>query len=185
MFIVILLRAHSQHDRSGIARDAYSGAVDADDAIFDFAALRLVRKQRMRFQRHACLFPTAECAAALRLLAPLDHVRADRPALAADDRRLPIEIDRAGTLHDCFNRARLIRRVAWLGRSLLTPADHLQLDGIARRVHFRLLQLRRHVRDQRIERSVFLFGLDLRHRAETDHPEKALPEILRSRLQRG
>jgi hypothetical protein len=48
-----------------------------------------------------------------------------------------------------------------------------------------LLQLRHHVGDQRIERSVFVFGLDLRHRAEADHTEKELPEVLRSRLQRG
>ncbi len=65
---------------------------------------RMMREQRMLFERHTNLFPTAERAAALRLFAAIDHVRADGPPLAADHGRLPIEINRAGALQDHFLR---------------------------------------------------------------------------------
>jgi hypothetical protein len=71
----------SQDNGSRVAGGADSSAVDADDAVFDFMALRLMREQSMCFQRHARLFPTAERAAALRLFAPIDNVCANRAAL--------------------------------------------------------------------------------------------------------
>lgn len=53
---------YSQNHRRRVTRDADASAIHGDDAIFDLAALRLVREQGMGFEGHACLFPTAERA---------------------------------------------------------------------------------------------------------------------------
>jgi len=75
------------------------------------------------------LVPVAECAAALRLLTPIDHIRPNPPALAADHGRLPSQIACAWTSRDGF-RSSLLRvsqrplrlRVRSLPRTLLSAA---------------------------------------------------------------
>ena len=111
MFIVILLRAHLQRHGSGVAGYADSGAVDADGAILDLAPLGLMCEQGMRLERHADLFPTAECAAALRLVSPIDGVGSDGSALAAGHAPFPSRAYRFK-----MRRSRFLDLVLWIAR---------------------------------------------------------------------
>lgn len=174
----MLLRSCSQHHGSGVAGYADSGGVYADYAVFDFAPLRFMREQRMRFERHADLFPTAECAAALRPIAPVNDVGSHGSAFAADNGGFPVQVDGAGTLHDGFEGAGLVRWIRGLGGRFLSPTDQFKFARIVRGVHFGLFQLRDHVLDQGVEGGVFFFGLDLRHCAETDDDEQPLTKII-------
>ena len=100
---------------------------------------RMSRSPRGRLDRHARLLPTAERAAALRLFMPIDHVRPNRATLAADYTRPPIEIDRAGALHDGFGGI-------WGRHTLFLVPEILKLElklkskasGLMHRLGFRM-----------------------------------------------